>query len=266
MLDRKFFSRLGPGGKIVSPIGLGTVKFGRNTDVRYPHQFSIPDDKSLASLLSLSRDLGINLIDTAPAYGNSEERLGALLKGSGDYWCISTKVGEYYRDGLSHYDYSAKTTRKSIENSLRNLHTEVLDLVLVHSDGNDEHIIQQSDVLQVLNKFKGEGLIRSVGFSGKTVAGSLLAMDMIDVFMIALSEQNKDQAELISAARQNRKGILIKKALESGHSTDTKTALEFAINFPGVSSVIVGTINPDHLRQNVRAAVTSLASRVTSER
>ena len=70
---------LGNTGIKVSPLGLGTVKLGRNQQVKYPHGFTLPDDKTVKELLALTWDLGINLIDTAPAYGNSEERLGALL-------------------------------------------------------------------------------------------------------------------------------------------------------------------------------------------
>jgi aryl-alcohol dehydrogenase-like predicted oxidoreductase len=50
--------------------------------VKYPNGFQIPDDDEARMLLKLTRDLGINLIDTAPAYGRSEERLGPLLRGS----------------------------------------------------------------------------------------------------------------------------------------------------------------------------------------
>jgi len=236
---------------LVSRIGLGTVKFGRNTDVKYPRNFRIPDNKSLASLLSLARDLGINLIDTAPAYGSSEARLGSLLKGDRNHWYISTKVGEYYQNGISRHDYSARSTRASVESSLSNLDTDVLDLVLIHSDGNDKQIIKQTDVLETLNKLKDKGLIRSVGFSGKTVNGSLMAMNAVDVFMVTLNEGDQSQIALIDAAHQQNKGVLIKKALQSGQASDTHQALKFALKNPGVSSVIVGTIDPVHLRQNI---------------
>jgi len=61
-------------GIAVSPLGLGTVKMGRNTAVKYPRHFEIPDDKQVQNVLSQAWELGINLLDTAPAYGNSEQR------------------------------------------------------------------------------------------------------------------------------------------------------------------------------------------------
>lgn len=56
---------LGDTGLAVSPLGLGTVKFGRDQGVKYPSGFTIPDDHEAADLLALAHDLGINLIDTA---------------------------------------------------------------------------------------------------------------------------------------------------------------------------------------------------------
>ncbi len=92
---------LGDTGLAVSPLGLGTVKFGRDQGVKYPSGFTIPDDREAADLLALARDLGINLIDTAPAYGRSEERLGPLLRGQREHWVIVSKVGEEFVDGQS---------------------------------------------------------------------------------------------------------------------------------------------------------------------
>ena len=97
MVETKMQLRpFGNTGINVSPLGLGTVKLGRNEQVKYPNAFSIPDDQQAGELLELARDLGINLIDTAPAYGNSEQRLGALLKGQRHEWVICSKVGEEF--------------------------------------------------------------------------------------------------------------------------------------------------------------------------
>ena len=60
-------------------ISLGTVKFGRNTNVKYPTKFKLPEDKLIVNLLSEAQELGVKLLDTAPAYGNSEHRIGQLL-------------------------------------------------------------------------------------------------------------------------------------------------------------------------------------------
>lgn len=134
---------LGNSGLSVSPLGLGTVKLGRDQGVKYPSGFKIPDDQQAQMLLRMARDMGINLIDTAPAYGTSEERLGPLLRGQRQDWVIVSKVGEEFDNGQSSHDFSAEHTRKSVERSLKRLETDFLDLVLVHSDGNDLAILNE---------------------------------------------------------------------------------------------------------------------------
>jgi len=237
----------------VSPIGLGTVKFGRNTDVKYPKRFEIPDDIQLSTLLSHASELGINLIDTAPAYGNAEERLGELLQAQRNNWFIATKVGEYYKDGQSHYDFTQRAITESIENSLKNLKTDYLDLVSIHSNGDDESIIDETDVIMTLQTLKSAGKIGSIAMSTKTLIGGLKALEVVDVIMVELNEANQSQIQVIEKAASLGKGVLIKKALSSGHAVKPAKAIKFAVDFPGVSSVILGTINPTHLRENILA-------------
>ena len=154
-----FLRELGDTGLTVSALGLGTVKIGRDQGVKYPTPFSIPDDDAVRDLLARARELGINLIDTAPAYGRSEERLGQLLRDRQD-WVIVSKVGEEFSDGDSHFDFSPAHTRASVERSLRRLNTDYLDCVLIHSDGNDLDVLR-SGALETLEEMKQAGLIRA---------------------------------------------------------------------------------------------------------
>lgn len=242
----------------VSCLGLGTVKFGRNQEVKYPDAFSLPTDEEISKLLSRAKDLGINLLDTAPAYGNSEQRLGELLTDRQD-WIICTKVGEEFADGKSFFDFSAAHTRHSIERSLRDLKTDYLDIVLIHSDGNDTHIIESTDCLATLMELKKKGLIRAIGMSTKTIAGGIRATELTDVVMVTYNPSNTDDAEVIERARILNKGVLIKKALNSGHDcSDGKSTaennLKFVLSHDGVSSAIIGTINIEHMQANVMAS------------
>src|SRR5688572_21486728 len=133
--------RLGDTDILVSPIGLGTVKFGRNQQVKYSNAFDLPSDQSILALCEMAYDAGINLLDTAPAYGSSEERLGKLLKNQRQRWIISTKVGEEFIDGVSHFNFTTDAINKSIARSLKRLNTDYLDIVLIHSNGEDKKII-----------------------------------------------------------------------------------------------------------------------------
>lgn len=256
---------LGKTGMEVSLLGLGTVKLGRNQGVKYPQSFKIPGDKEAATLIALAKDNGINLIDTAPAYGNSEQRLGTLLKGQRQDWLICTKVGEEFINGESRYDFSPEHTRLSVERSLRRLNTDVLDIVLIHSDGNDKEILQQYGTLNTLAELKKEGKIRAIGMSTKTVEGGLLAAAQGDVVMITWNLQYDNEIPVADYCHQHGKGVLIKKALASGHAAqnqqpgnDTdddpiKRCFKMIFAHPGVHSAIVGTINPKHLRANISA-------------
>ena len=135
---------LGSTGIDVSRLGLGTVKLGRNQGVKYPSEFSLPDDKAARDLLAKATELGINFIDTSPAYGTSEERLGSLIEDRAR-WVIATKVGEEFENGQSSYDFSGEHVIMSIERSLRRLGTDYLDVVLVHSNGEDLKILNETD-------------------------------------------------------------------------------------------------------------------------
>ncbi|MFP3498805.1 aldo/keto reductase, partial [Pseudomonas sp. SIMBA_059] len=97
------------------------------------------------------------------------------LRGQRDEWVIVSKVGEEFDSGQSHFDFSAARTRRSVERSLRRLETDRIELVLVHSDGNDLAILEQQEVYQTLAELKQEGKILGFGLSGKTVAGGLKA-------------------------------------------------------------------------------------------
>lgn len=249
------YRELGKTGMRVSLIGLGAVKFGRTEGLGYPVEPALPSMHALTELLAVAHDLGINLIDTAPAYGVSEERLGELLAGRRKHWILCTKVGETFESGRSRYDFSPEQTRNSVQRSLVRLRTDCLDVVLVHSDGSDIDIIENRGTLQALAQMKQEGLIRAFGMSHKTVGGGMLALDVCDVVMATLSFDHRAELAVIAHARERGCGVLIKKALASGaaaHDPDRRRlSLEFVAHSPGVSSIVVGTTNAAHLRDNV---------------
>jgi aryl-alcohol dehydrogenase-like predicted oxidoreductase len=257
---------LGSTGLRVSPLGLGTVKLGRNQGVKYPQEFRLPDDSEALALLNQARDLGINLIDTAPAYGTSEERLGPLLRGQRQHWVIVSKVGEEFENGQSHFDFSPQHTRRSVERSLRRLETDHIELLLVHSNGHDVDILQHSGIYETLAQLKQEGKIGGFGLSGKTVEGGLLALQQGDCAMVTYNLAEQGEKPVLDYAASHGKAILIKKALASGHAClatgadPLRASFELIFAHPGTSSAIIGTITPAHLAQNVAVARSVIAS------
>ncbi|MBL4886198.1 MAG: aldo/keto reductase [Planctomycetaceae bacterium] len=244
---------LGKTGLNVSPIGFGSFKIGRNQKTKYPTAYDRPSDQESTRLLNAVLDLGINLIDTAPAYGLSEERIGAAISHRRDEFVLATKTGECFEDGESVYDYSGPATRTSIERSLRRLKTDVLDIVYIHSDGRDEWIQNQTDVVETLQQLKTEGLIRSIGFSGKDVAGVELALSWADLVMAEYHIEDTSHAEIINKAAELGIGVVVKKGLASGHLT-AEAAIRFVLENPNVSSMVIGGLNLEHLRSNCEIA------------
>ena len=244
----------------ISPLGLGTVKLGRNTAVKYSTNFEIPNDKEASKLLDLARDLNINLLDTAPAYGNSEERLGKLLKGQRNAWILATKVGEEFNNGISSFNFTSEYITASIYRSLQRLQTDYLDIVLVHSDGNDLAIIDNYKVFETLTQLKTKGIIRAFGMSTKTIEGGNKTIEQADLAMVTYNPLQQQEKPVLDLANKLQKGILIKKALVSGNintipgSNPIETSMEFIYSHPAISSIIIGTISPKHLRRNVLTA------------
>lgn len=241
---------LGSTGITVSALGLGTVKLGRNRQVKYPAAFDLPTDTAAARLLDEAWELGINLLDTAPAYGDSEARLGRLLGGRD--WVLCTKVGEEFEQGRSRFDFSAEHTRLSVERSLQRLARPALDLVCIHSDGDDLAILEGSDCLATLRRLQEQGLVRSVGFSAKTLAGARAAARACDVVMLTLNTREREmEAALPELAGA---GLLVKKPLGSGHlAADLAQSLAYVTPHCGAGAALVGTLSTGHLAANVAA-------------
>ena len=149
-----------------------------------------------------------------------------------------------------------------MEQSLRRLGTDYLDVALIHSDGDDLRILEQEPVLDALEGLKQRGLIRAHGISSKTLEGGLRAVELCDLVMLTLNLDYQDELPVVQAARAAGKAVLVKKGLQSGRvagSLGVQAALDFLFAQRGVSSVIVGTIDPGHLRQNVVAAEPAIA-------
>jgi len=155
---------IGKSGLKVSRIGLGTWAIGGwmwgGTD----------EARSIATLRS-AIERGITLIDTAPMYGfgRSEEIVGKALAEGGlrEKVRIATKVGLSWRDGQPFRDSRPARTRREIEDSLRRLRTDVIDLYQVHWPDLETPI---AETARALDDLRREGKIRAIGVSNYSVA------------------------------------------------------------------------------------------------
>lgn len=245
--------RLGRTGLSVSPIALGTTKLGRNTDVKYPQPFDLPSDQEVQALLDVCSAEGINLIDTAPAYGASEERLGRFLQDRRDRFILCTKCGESYADTRSTWDFSGAAIERSLESSLRRLRTDHIDIFLLHSNGQDLQILTATDALPTLQRAKQSGKVRAVGISAKTEAGIVEACRSLDIVMAPFSQTDAALRSALEKAHAAGLGVLAIKGLASG-SLAPESAIDFVLRQPFIESLVLGTITPKHLLQAVEVA------------
>ena len=221
-----------------------------------PGSFVDPDLRlSESDLLFSAEAAGINVLDSAPAYGLAESRLGSLLASRPDKFHVFTKAGESFSHGTSFWDFSESAIRRSVENSLRLLRSDCLDAVTLHCPRNDLSVLSQSDAPAVLTALKSEGKIRLAGFSVMSLDAGLLAVPSFDYLMVAWNPGFLEHQPVIEAAALANKGILLKKVLSSGTFTTASPAdsLRAARLLPGNPIILAGTITPHHLHDNIAA-------------
>ena len=245
--------------KPVPVIGWGAFKIGRNLGAKYPKAFEIPSEPEALALIHQLMNDGVCLFDTAPAYGLSEERLGKVFAKitptQRDHLFISTKVGETFVDGASHFDFSPAAVTRSVQHSLRALHCKSVDAVFVHSNGNDQDILQNSGCVQALEELKKQSLIGSIGFSSKTILGGELALkhELIDTVMLEIHPDATDMLSLLPLAHSLGKAVFVKKPLASG-TLEPKIVLPWILAHKHITSIVIGGLNLDRLRENFMTA------------
>ena len=168
--------RLGRTGLEVTALSMGGAGIGRS---------DVTDDEAVGAV-HRAIDLGINYLDTSPLYGESERRVGlALAGGWREKIFLATKTGTHpqWRG-----DYSAAGTRRSVENSLRLLGTDYLDVCLVHDPRGMEPVIAKDGAFDELQCMREEGLLRFIGLGVREHNFHRLAIEtgVVDVILTFL--------------------------------------------------------------------------------
>ncbi len=216
--------RLGTSGLVVSVVGLGTNNFGMKLD-----------DDGCREVLDAALDAGVTLIDTSDSYGQSEARLGALLKGRRDDVVLATKFGsDVTRLGNDNgQDWGARGSRRyvkrAVEASLTRLQTDWIDLYQLHRPDPETPI---EETLSALDDLVHEGKVRYVGhsnFSGfETAHAEWTARTRgFERFISAQNEysllKTRVETELVPALQEYGIGILPFFPLASGLLTGKYT-------------------------------------------
>jgi aryl-alcohol dehydrogenase-like predicted oxidoreductase len=245
-------------GRDVTVIGWGAFKIGRNEGVKYPTAYDLPSEDEAMRLIHAAIDMGIGVIDTAPAYGVSEARLGTALGSRRADIFLSSKVGEVFERGSSTYDFSERACAESLSRSLERLRTERLDLVWVHSNGDDEAILREGGAVRALAQGKADGRVGAIGFSPKSKAGALAAIAQADVDALMLEYHPRDasMAPAIAAAAASGKAVFVKKPLASG-PLPPHEAIPWILSNPCVTCIVLGGLNAERLRINAALTVST---------
>ncbi|MFS8204376.1 aldo/keto reductase (plasmid) [Streptomyces sp. CWNU-52B] len=153
------YRTLGRTGIKVSPYGLGALMFA--TSVGNPD----PDDS--VRVIHKALDSGINLIDTSDAYGDSEEVVGKAIEGRRDHVVLATKVSRPMGDDPNQQGASRRWITTAVENSLRRLRTDHIDLYQIHVPDPTTDI---EETLSVLSDLIHSGKVRAIGTSAMPVS------------------------------------------------------------------------------------------------
>ncbi|MFW5961709.1 MAG: aldo/keto reductase [bacterium] len=205
------YRNLGNSNLEISAVGLGTWAYGDDT-------FGEVDDRQSIRAIKAAVDSGINLIDTAPAYGagHAEKVVGQAIEGIRDKVVIATKCG-VHREGQKYVnDLTPKRIRKEIEDSLRRLNIEQIDLYQIHWPDPDTPL---KDSVEELLKLKKEGKFKYLGVSnfGVDLMNQITGMTDIISLQPHYSLLKRDiEAEIIPYLRENNLGSLTYGTLGGG--------------------------------------------------
>jgi aryl-alcohol dehydrogenase-like predicted oxidoreductase len=261
--------RLGRTGLDVSVLGFGGAEIG----------FERTDVATVRRLLADALDAGLNVVDTAECYGESEALIGEAAADRRRDFYLFTKCGHY--EGTGRDDWRPVSLERSIARSLARLRTDHLDLLQIHTCSEED--LRRGDVIAVLERARERGQARYLGYSGDGPAARYaVECGRFDVLQTSISVADQEALELtLPGARAGDLGVIAKRPLanaawRTGRRPDNAyhhvywdrlqrldydflkrppaqsiaTALRFTATIPGVHTLIVGTTQPGRWREN----------------
>jgi aryl-alcohol dehydrogenase-like predicted oxidoreductase len=294
------YRTLGRTGLRVSALALGTVQLGLDYGIRAPGHFGRPPEEEAIRLVHAAIDAGINLIDTARAYGASETVLGRALQGRRERVILATKVVTQRPLGST---ATGEELRRhmlaSLDASLRELQTDWVDLWQIHN--LDQPLLEQSDLLEeVFDDVRRAGKVRWVGASTYGVEMPLAAVrsgifDVVQVTYSVLDQRLADEVFPLAAAQDV--GVVVRSVLLQGALTErgdhlpdhlealrarsrrfrqlvaesgvdlspAQAAIAFALAHPQINAVLTGVRTLAELTENLHAVQTALPAALLTQ-
>ena len=264
--------RFGKTDMSVALLGFGGAEIG----------YEKTEQTTVEKLLNAALDAGLNVVDTAECYIESETQIGAAIGHRRKEFYLFTKCG--HADGT---DWSKPAILKSIERSLKRLKTDAIDLVQLHSCGIEE--LDKGECIEALEQAKKSGKTRYIGYSGDSLAARrAIELGRFDSLQTSINICDQECIDLtLPLAKERNMGVIAKRPianavwrhdakppsayhheywrrlqelqydfamgearLKQGIDGPAAVALRFTAMQPGVSVLIVGTTKPERWKQN----------------
>ncbi len=211
--------RLGKTNLKVSEISFGTVEIGMKYGIAAPGGSERPDESVARTLLNRALDLGINFIDVAPVYGDSETFIGRALKDRRKEFYLVSKVYIPNSESMVPAEVHSAVI-SSVMGSMKRLATTYIDILMVHSASAE--VIARGAIAEALHELRKKGFIGFIGVSLYTEEAALLAIhsgqyDCIQIPYSALDR--RPEAKVLPAARDHDVGIVTRSVLLQGALT-----------------------------------------------
>jgi len=270
---------LGRTGLRVTALGYGAM------ELRGPPRGREVTKEQAAGILNAVLDAGINYIDTSIDYGQSEELIGELISGRRSQFYLASKCGCLVGEAAAtapppgspnRHVFTKENIIAGVEQSLRRMKTDYLDVVQFHGSPSKQTLEENGSVEAVL-ELKRQGKIRFSGMSSTLPnLADHIEMGVFDVFQIPYSALQREHEDAIAAASRAGAGIVVRGGVARGGPgkeegnfwdlwqkaglddlLDGMSRMEFIFRFtlshPDLDTTIVGTINPQHLQDNLAA-------------
>ena len=245
------------------------------------------DEGEAQTILDAVLDAGINFVDTSIDYGRSEELIGRSIASRRSEYFLASKCGCVPGGAGGEHIHTAANIRAGVENSLRLLQTDHLDLVQFHRSLTEAEF-KEDGALQEVLKLRDEGKVRFIGVSGTLPnMNEQIDMGVFDAFQVPYSALQRDHEAVITKASAAGAGIIVRGGVARGAPSDWErqyyllrtetmkdrwdeahldellsngmTRMEFMLRFtlshPDLDTTIVGTKSVEHLRDNIAAAL-----------
>ena len=277
---------LGQTGLVLSPISLGASALGGGV-------FGPVTEEDAIRTVHLALDYGVRLIDVAPFYGETraESVLGKALRGvRRDRYVLATKVGRY---GDAEFDFSGERVQRSIDESLKRLGVDYVDLIQAHDVEYGDLRQIETETIPALHRLLEQGKARFVGATGYPLKPlRRLAEEPRMDTVLSYNHLSLNDSTLRSALPEfaaKRIGVINAAPLSQGLLTDrgtppwhpapeavkaacaaaaefvrsrgsdlAKLAIQFSVREPGVATTLIGTADPRELELNLQWAAEPL--------